>query len=479
MNRERLRGALFLIILLYVFALPVYLAAMTPEVHAQTETPEPPDTGPRYHIVVEGDNLTAIAEQYGVTVAQLQLVNHLNNDDILSIGSQLVIPGGDVYPTIVIYTVQPGDSLRSIAAGFNLPAEDVLQENRTINSELVPAVGQPIVLMVNEGGDEPEQVTGTPHIVQDGETILELGARYNVPVSHLMYINNLAYPVRLFPGQKLRIPGEQPFYNLPGEWTKIQIYPSIIKQGDTVVLTVENLLDGVPFGQFAGQELHFVPNEEGYLALAGVDAFTEAGMQTIELGGSGDRQWSSFEQEIAIADSNYPNQSITIPEELSDLLDPTIRSEEDDFLYSLYSSFSPEKKWDGLFQVPVTDTLVTAPYGGGRSYNEGPVTIFHSGTDFNGDIGTPILAAADGTVIFNDLLELRGNTVIIDHGWGVMTGYYHLTESFVEEGQEIEKGQQIGTGGSTGLSTGPHLHWEFRVMGVPVDGMPWTVKSFP
>jgi murein DD-endopeptidase MepM/ murein hydrolase activator NlpD len=479
MVRESSRGALFFVFLLCVSVAYLYLAAIKPVVHAQSSTPEPPDKGPRSHSVVEGDNLTIIAEQYGVTVEQVQLVNHLRDNDILSIGQQLIIPGGDIYPAAIVYTAKPGDSLRSIATKFNVTAGDLLLSNRTINSEYVPAVGQPVVLMIDEGGEEPTQVTGIPHIVQGGETILELGVRYNIPVSHLMYINELNYPVHLFPGQKLRIPDEEPFFNLPGEWTEILIKPSIIEQGDTIVVYVENLLDGEPFGQFAGQDLHFVPYENGHVALAGIDAFTEAGRYAIELGGSGDRPWSPFGQEIAISDSNFPNQAITVPEELSDLLDPSIRSEEDAFLNTLYSSFSEEKKWDGLFQVPVTDTLVTAPYGGGRSYNEGPITIFHSGTDFNGDIGTPILAPANGTVIFNDYLELRGNTVIIDHGWGVMTGYYHLTDSYVEEGQEVETGQQIGTGGSTGLSTGPHLHWEFRIMGVPVDGMNWTLNPFP
>jgi murein DD-endopeptidase MepM/ murein hydrolase activator NlpD len=478
MNRERSKKVLFFVIMFCVIVVQIYLTE-TPAIRAQSGTPETPGTGPRIHTVVEGETLTSIADQYDVTVGQLQLVNQLREDDILSIGKQLIIPGGENYPAAVVYTAKPGDSLQSIAAGFNLPAEDVLKSNRTLNYEYVPAVGQAIALMINEGGDEPEQLTGTPHIVQEGETLLELGTRYNVPVSHLMYINDLAYPVHLFAGQKLRIPGEDPFFNLPGEWTTIEIEPSAIKQGDTVTIYVENLLEGAPYGQFGDQALSFLPFEDGYVALAGIDAFTEAGRYQIELGGSGERPWSPFEQEIAIADSNYPNQSITVPEEQSDLLDPSIRAEEDDFLGTIYSIFSEEKQWDGLFQIPVTDTLVTAPYGGGRSYNEGPIALFHTGTDFNGDIGTPILAAANGTVVFNDYLDLRGNTVIIDHGWGVMTGYHHLTESFVEEGQKVEKAQQVGTGGSTGLSTGPHLHWEVRIMNVPVDGMPWTLKPFP
>jgi murein DD-endopeptidase MepM/ murein hydrolase activator NlpD len=74
---------------------------------------------------------------------------------------------------------------------------------------------------------------------------------------------------------------------------------------------------------------------------------------------------------------------------------------------------------------------------------------------------------------------VRGLTVILDHGLGVMTGYYHLSDSFVEVGQEVSAEQPIGAGGSSGLSTGPHLHWDLRIMGVPVDGMVWTENLFP
>lgn len=455
------------------------LAFTAPVANAQASEPDDPDAGPRLHTVTEGENLTTIAEQYGVSVAQLQFVNHLRNDDILNIDRQLIVPGGDNYPAVIVYTARPGDSIESIAVGYDVAVDDVLLANRAINREYVPAVGQALAVQIDVGRDEPEQQTGIPHVVQKGETILELAARYNVPVSHLAFINDLPYPAKLFPGQRLRVPGEQPFFNLPGEWSNIQIEPAVIKQGDTVTVYVENLLEGEPVGQLGGQDLHFTPYEDGYVALAGVDAFTEAGRYAIELGGSDGRAWYPFEQDIAIANSNFPNQAITVPEELSGLLDPAIRSEEDSFLSTIYSNITEEKKWDGIFQVPVTDTLVTAPYGGGRSYNEEPIMIFHSGTDFNGDIGTPIFAAADGTVVFNDTLELRGRTVIVDHGWGVMTGYNHLSESVVETGQEIESGQQIGAGGSTGLSTGPHLHWELRIIDVPVDGMIWTVKPFP
>ena len=122
---------------------------------------------------------------------------------------------------------------------------------------------------------------------------------------------------------------------------------------------------------------------------------------------------------------------------------------------------------------------MTAGYGDGRSYNGGPVEIYHTGVDFSGAVGTPILAPANGTIVFTGPLELRGNAVIIDHGLGVMSAYFHLSEIFVADGDTVTAGEAIGAGGSTGLSTGPHLHWDLRIMDVPVNGLQWTEIAFP
>ncbi|MCA9928773.1 MAG: M23 family metallopeptidase, partial [Anaerolineales bacterium] len=118
-------------------------------------------------------------------------------------------------------------------------------------------------------------------------------------------------------------------------------------------------------------------------------------------------------------------------------------------------------------------------YGDGRSYNGGPIEIYHSGVDFSGTIGTPILAPANGIVVYTGFLDLHGNTVVINHGVGVVSAYFHLSEFLVNEGDEVKAGTPIGAGGSTGLSTGPHLHWELRIMDVSVNGDQWLTSTFP
>lgn len=96
---------------------------------------------------------------------------------------------------------------------------------------------------------------------------------------------------------------------------------------------------------------------------------------------------------------------------------------------------------------------------------------FHAGVDFGADYGTPIHAAEHGTVIFAGWYGGYGNAVILDHGGAITTLYAHASELYVQEGQTVTRGQAIATVGSTGLSTGPHLHFEVRRNGEPTDPM--------
>lgn len=468
----------FLISLLIILCLTPHTA------QAQTETPTPAPTEeglliPQIHTVQDGENLTIIAEQYGVTVEEILLVNNLSPDAILQVGQQLTIPGkqGDV--VAAVYRVQAGDTIRSIAAAFNTSETAVLQSNRLIYPAYDLAVGQTLFIVSRTGTAEPQAATGTPHIVARDETLLSIAAHYGLSPFELVSANQLPYPTYLYPGQRLRIPSPQPYRPLAGEWTEVEIRPLPILQGSTVSIYVQNLLPGIPTGQLAGHTLHFTPYQDGYIALAGLDSFTPAGLHTLQLSGSGDRPWRPFQQNVQVQSGNYGIQNITVSEELAPLLAPEVRREEDAFLATIFTQFNDTQLWDGLFQLPVTNTVVTAGYGDGRSYNGGPVEIFHTGVDFAGTIGTPILAPAVGTVVYNDFLQLRGNVLILDHGLGVMTAYYHLSETFVAVGDTVQPGQMIAAGGSTGLSTGAHLHWDVRISDVAVNPLQWTTEMFP
>lgn len=121
----------------------------------------------------------------------------------------------------------------------------------------------------------------------------------------------------------------------------------------------------------------------------------------------------------------------------------------------------------GTLAWPVRGTI-TSPFGWRQNpFGGGPE--FHQGLDIAAPTGTTVTAAGGGTVISAGWYGGYGNYVLIDHGGGMATGYGHLSQIFVGNGQQIQRGQAIGAVGSTGASTGPHLHFEVRIHGKPVD----------
>jgi murein DD-endopeptidase MepM/ murein hydrolase activator NlpD len=124
----------------------------------------------------------------------------------------------------------------------------------------------------------------------------------------------------------------------------------------------------------------------------------------------------------------------------------------------------------GSFSWPVTGTI-TSPFGW-RSNPFGGSPEFHQGLDIAAPSGTTVTAAAGGTVIMAQWYGGYGNYILIDHGGGYSTGYGHLSAIYVSSGQAVQRGQAIGAVGSTGQSTGPHLHFEVRIAGKPVDPAP-------
>lgn len=124
----------------------------------------------------------------------------------------------------------------------------------------------------------------------------------------------------------------------------------------------------------------------------------------------------------------------------------------------------------GTFSWPVTGTI-TSPFGW-RSNPFGGSPEFHQGLDIAAPTGTTVTAAAGGTVIMAQWYGGYGNYILIDHGAGFSTGYGHLSAIYVSNGQAVKRGQAIGAVGSTGASTGPHLHFEVRIDGKPVDPAP-------
>jgi murein DD-endopeptidase MepM/ murein hydrolase activator NlpD len=120
--------------------------------------------------------------------------------------------------------------------------------------------------------------------------------------------------------------------------------------------------------------------------------------------------------------------------------------------------------------LPPRSSRITSSFGSGRLFN-GRLASSHGGVDFAGQPGDSVRAANRGVVALVDNFFLAGNVVYIDHGAGVVTGYFHLTQALVAVGDTVQRGQEIGLVGATGRVTGPHLHWSARYGEHTVDPM--------
>ncbi|MEM8719304.1 MAG: M23 family metallopeptidase [Cyanobacteria bacterium P01_G01_bin.39] len=138
---------------------------------------------------------------------------------------------------------------------------------------------------------------------------------------------------------------------------------------------------------------------------------------------------------------------------------------------------TPQKFWQGTFIRP-NSSRVSTGFGIRRYYNNVfAQDYYHKGVDYAGGYGSPIVAPAAGKVRLvgreDEGFHVHGNVVGLDHGQGVLSIFMHLQDIEVESGAVVKAGERIGTIGSTGASTGPHLHWGLYVNGVAVDPVPW------
>ncbi len=176
---------------------------------------------------------------------------------------------------------------------------------------------------------------------------------------------------------------------------------------------------------------------------------------------------------ISVLDFEYQKEQVAVPYRLSPLLDPELNQKEIDQLSAIYANRTRLAHWDWPFSLPVPGGIVTSRFGGNRIYNGGVLAAHHTGIDFRRAISEPVYATADGRVIAAQHFEVRGNVIILDHGYGVFSQYAHLSEFHVQPGQYVRRDQLIGAAGATGRVNGPHLHFEIVVNGAPVDPIRW------
>jgi murein DD-endopeptidase MepM/ murein hydrolase activator NlpD len=147
-------------------------------------------------------------------------------------------------------------------------------------------------------------------------------------------------------------------------------------------------------------------------------------------------------------------------------------------LFTMLESRLMEKRL-AMLLIP-SSRPADVPMGSGFGFRIDPFTgqsALHTGLDYPADVGTPVMSAAGGVVIYTDQNAAYGNTVEIDHGRGLKTRYAHNSRILVKTGDLVKRGQVIAEVGNTGRSTGPHLHFEVLVDGVPQDPEKFLAKA--
>ena len=248
----------------------------------------------------------------------------------------------------------------------------------------------------------------------------------------------------------------------PAAGFEMRVVPLSPGQGEIVMV----LLAGVPGargveGSLDGRPLRFFRHGEEYAALAGIDVEAKAGKASWRvtfvdaLGVS--REGTG---QVAIRSRKFPVQRLTLPTPMVDL-DPEAErraAAEAATLRALYQMVSPERLWQGPFVRPVAGQDPGQGFGARRIINGKPRAP-HSGVDFSAERGAPVVATNRGRVALIGDFFFAGRLVVLDHGLGLYTLYFHLDRVDASEGAVVECGEQIGVVGATGRATGPHLHW--------------------
>jgi murein DD-endopeptidase MepM/ murein hydrolase activator NlpD len=385
-----------------------------------------------------------------------------------------------------VYTVQPDDTLVLIALRFNVSLAEVVLANDlfTLNF-LFP--GQQLVLP----GATPPSAESFPlisdrvHTVQTGDTLFGIAAFYGISTGELIGVNQLTNPDMLQIGQILHLPAgaAPPSPSLALPFKAIELSEPEIVQGRVLILKVHLAEAAMVGGSFEDQPLFFSNN--GSLepwTLVPIHAMMEPGIYPVMLmatlpGG----QVVNGSQNIEVVEGPYAVEAINLSTDRAELLNPELVTSEQEKMIEIWSQVSPDPRWEGPFRYPVeAESLrITSDFGTRRSYNGSEGASFHGGTDFGGGTGTPIYAPAAGKVVLAEPLTVRGNAVLIDHGLGLYSGYWHQSQIVAREGQKVQAGDLIGYVGDTGLVTGPHLHWEMRLNGIAVEPLQWVMQSIP
>jgi murein DD-endopeptidase MepM/ murein hydrolase activator NlpD len=266
----------------------------------------------------------------------------------------------------------------------------------------------------------------------------------------------------------------------------VNAQPTRLVNGAPVLFQVKapNKLESLT-GNWLGHQLTFSydPSTKTWFALAGVTFETAPGKYALDLSAerAANKTPYTFRHTFIIARAQYPQIKVQLTVEKK-FTEPSPEQQQqiaegvkikDEYL----NRVTPAREWDGKFAAPA-EAPISDVYGSQRIFN-GVAQRPHFGLDFRVPTGTPVAAMNSGTVLLARFLYFEGNCVVIDHGQGFLTLYFHLSQIKVKEGDQVKRGEEIGLSGGTGRATGPHLHVAVRWQGTYLDPARLMQLSLP
>ena len=473
-NRDKKRFiTLITLLLLFIFSIPFYSFA---------------DNNVEFitHKVIKGDTLWSISKQYNISLELILAFNNIRNKDSLSIGQIIKIPQDNLSAANhTSHIVKKGETLWTIARQYNLTMDSILTTNNITNPELI-SIGQQIKIpsykdvtatpeknvtnqpVINENNSNnninpPKNAEPIIYTVKAGDNLWNISRKYGVSVEAIISVNNLKEKDLLSLGQKLEIPAIGGGISKSNQKQEPTIVTYTVVKGDTLwsisrrydvnmstIISANNLKEISRLS--IGQKLKLPITNMDIAKAEGYDQ-EAAAEEIIYYVKKGESLWSisreyNVKLESIIAANNIKDASrISAGQQLRIPNVPGARSNICNFIW------------------PVRGRI-TSPYGmrviSGRK-------DFHAGIDIGGPTGTNIVAAESGRVSYAGYMRGYGNVIILSHDGGYSTVYGHNSVNLVRKGQYVKRGSIIAKLGSTGNATGPHLHFEIRVSGKPVN----------
>lgn len=367
------------------------------------------------------------------------------------------------------HIVEPGDTWPALTLRFGVEESRLRALNPHFNTLRQPAIGATINL--------PDGAIERPgRLVRDGSpSVLAVALRNNVSPWSLALDNDLDSPYTPTFFRPLWVPAEDVVRDLPLGVSSLEL--SLAPALPGLALGIRGTYEGDGSGiggHLDGLPVSIAAENGRFAGVVGTGAFYAGGEPELVIKAGDAPAWV---QPWQFDKREWIYQDLTLTGEAAQI-DQQARDEERARLREIWNQVTPEPLWNGKFITPVDSYLsVSAGYGARRSYNGGPYLTYHEGVDYSAYGGTPVMAPAEGKVVLAEPLYVRGGAVIIDHGLGIFTGYYHLSAIHATAGQIVVPGDVVGEVGTTGLSTGNHLHWDLLINGIWVDAAAWQTQQ--